>query len=260
MSTLTAPRPVRPPYRTPFGPLLRVEATLFLRSAGSVVWSALLPLIALVVVGAIPASRKPSADLHGISYLAAYLPILMMFALCMAAVNLLPPSLAAYREQGVLRRMATTPVRPFRLLAAQVTIYLGLALLVSVLMLVIAVAGYGVTLPRQLPGFVLSLVLVAAAVTSIGALIAALAPTAKAANALSAMAFFPLMFFAGLWIPRASMAPVLRHISDWTPLGAGVRGVQASLAGHFPPVQALVALIGYAVVLGAIAVRTFRWQ
>jgi ABC-2 type transport system permease protein len=49
-------------------------------------------------------------------------------------------------------------------------------------------------------------------------------------------------------------------VSDWTPLGAGVRGVQAAIAGHFPPVQALLALIAYALVVGAIAVRTFRWE
>jgi ABC-2 type transport system permease protein len=263
MTTLTAhPTSAGPRARkaASFGPLLRTEGRLFLRSAGSVLWSALIPLAALIALGAIPATRQPSKALHGISYLDAYLPILMMFALCMAAVNLLPPNLAMYREQGVLRRMSTTPVRPSRLLAAQVAIYLGLAVVVSAVMLIVTVAGYGVRLPHQIPGFVLSLLLVAAAVTSIGCLIAALAPNAKAANALSLVTFFPLMFFAGLWIPRASMAPVLRHISDWTPLGAGVRGVQAAIAGHFPPVQALLALVAYTVIVGAIAVRTFRWE
>jgi ABC-2 type transport system permease protein len=263
MTTLTAlPTPTgsRPHRAAPFLPLLRAEGRLFLRSAGSVLWTALIPLVALIVVGAIPAARQPAKALHGMSYLDAYLPILMMFALCMAAVNLLPPNLALYREQGILRRMSTTPVRPSRLLAAQVTIYVGLAILISVVMLLVAVTGYGVRLPHQILGLVVSLLLGAAAVTSIGCVLAALAPSAKAANAFSLVTFFPLMFFAGLWIPRATMSPVLRHVSDWTPLGAGVRGVQAAIAGHFPPVQALLALVAYTVVLGAIAVRSFRWE
>ena len=90
--------------RRGFRPLLRTEAVLFLRSAGSVLWTAILPLVALVVIGNIHAIRQPAKELHGISYLDAYLPILMIFSLCMATVNLLPPTLAAYREKGILRR------------------------------------------------------------------------------------------------------------------------------------------------------------
>jgi len=246
--------------RSAFGRLVRTEAVLFGRSAGMVLWTAVLPLIALIVIGSVHSLRRPSASLHGISYLDAYLPILMIFSLCMAAVNLLPPTLALYRERGILRRLSTTPVPPSRLLAAQALIYLTVALVVAVLMLVIAVAAYGVPLPHQLPGFVLSLLLIAAATTGIGLLIAALAPSAKAGNAMSFIAFFPLMFFAGLWIPRATMPHALRVVSDYTPLGAGVRTVQASIAGHWPPTAGLLVLLGWAVVACLLAARTFRWQ
>jgi ABC-2 type transport system permease protein len=243
-----------------FRPLLASEAKLFGRSAGSVLWTALAPIAALIALGSIPAVKHASKDLHGISYLDAYLPILMMFSLCMSSVNLLPPTLALYRERGILRRLSTTPVPPARLLAAQATIYFGVALIVSVVLLVLAVAAYGVTLPHQLPGFALSLLLVAAATTGLGLLVAGLAPSAKAANAIAMGLFFPLMFLAGLWVPRATMPTVMRTISDYSPLGAGVRCVQSSIAGHWPPAQGLLVLLAYAVVLCAVAVRTFRWE
>jgi len=257
MTTLSA---ARTPSRRGFRPLLRTEATLFLRSGGSVLWTAILPLIALVVIGSVHSIRQPAKELHGISYLDAYLPILMIFSICMATVNLLPPTLAAYREKGILRRLSTTPVPPTRLLAAQATMYAGLALVVSVTMLVIATAAYGVPVPRQLPGYVLSLLLTAAATTGIGLVIASVATTGKAANALSTAAFFPLMFLAGLWVPQAEMPHLLRTISEWSPLGAGVHAVQQSIAGHWPATSSLLALVGYVALSGFAASRLFRWE
>jgi ABC-2 type transport system permease protein len=250
------------PHRAsrPFAQLLRTELTLFRRNAGAVLWTAFLPLVALVVVGSIHALRVPSKNLHGISYLAAYLPILMIFSVCMSTVNLLPPTLALYREKGVLRRLSTTPLPPSRLLLAQASIYLALALAVSVVMLVLCTAFFGVAVPDQLPGFLVSLLLVGTASTSIGLLIAAVSSGAKAANAVSMAAFFPLMFLAGLWVPRAVMPHLLRTFSDWSPLGAGVRALQDSVAGHFPPAQSLLVLVAYTVVCGALAARTFRWE
>jgi ABC-2 type transport system permease protein len=245
---------------TATGQLARTEVTLVARSAGAVVWTALAPVVALIVLGSIPAVGNPSKSLHGLSYLDAYLPILMIFSLCMSTINILPPTLAGYREKGILRRLSTTPVSPSRMLAVQAAIYLCVALLVSMIMLIVAVTAYSVTVPHEFAGFVVALLLVAAASAGIGLVIAAVAPTAKAANAMSTALFFPLMFLAGLWVPRAQMPGVLRTISDYSPLGAGVSAVQRSLAGDWPSAQSLLVLVGYAVIFGAIAARSFRWE
>ena len=74
-----------------------------------------------------------------------------------------------------------------------------------VLVLAVARIGYGVALPRQLAGFVLAALLAAAALLAIGLFVAAAAPTGRAANAIGAILFFPMMFFAGLWLPIAQM-------------------------------------------------------
>ena len=245
--------------RRPFWLLARTEAVLFLRSAGAVVWTALLPVLAVVVLGIVPGTRHPSRSFGGLSPLQVYEPILMMYVFLMAAVNMLPAVLTGYRESGVLRRLSTTPVPPGRLLGAQGLIYLGLGVVIDVVILVVATA-FGATAPHQFAGFVVSLLLVAAATTGIGMLITAVAATERKANALGLLTFFPLMFFAGLWIPRDTMSPVLRTISDYSPLGAGVRAVQASIAGNWPPAAALLVLVGYAVVCGAAAARLFRWE
>jgi ABC-2 type transport system permease protein len=133
---------------------------------------------------------------------------------------------------------------------------------VVTLLLILAVAriAYHVPLPRQAAGFALSAALAVLALLSIGLLYAAVAPTGKAANALGAITFFPLMFFAGLWLPIASMPAVLRHISQATPLGAAVQALQDSWQGQWPhPVQ-LLTLAAYAVAFAVAAARLFRWE
>jgi ABC-type branched-subunit amino acid transport system ATPase component len=79
---------------------------------------------------------------------------------------------------------------------------------------------YGVFLPRQLAGFVIAALLAAAALLAVGLFIAAVAPGGRAAQAIGTLTFFPMMFFAGLWLPIPQMPSLLRHISHATPLGA----------------------------------------
>ncbi len=253
--TIAATTPAR---RHTFWKLARTEAVLLLRMPGPLIWMALLPVAAAVVLGVVPGTSRPAKALDGTSYLDTYLPILMMFTLLMSGVNLLSSLLSSYREKGILRRLSASPVPPSRLLGAQALIYLGVGVAIDVVLLVVGIAC-GVPVPHQLGGFVLSLLLVAVAVLGIGVLITALAPSARLAQAVSTVVLFPLMFFAGLWLPRTQMSPALRTVSDYTPLGAGARAVQASIEGQWPSTAALLVLVGYALACGALATRVFRW-
>jgi ABC-2 type transport system permease protein len=77
---------------------------------------------------------------------------------------------------------------------------------------------------------------------------------------LGTILFYPLMFYAGLWVPRQSMSLAMRHISDYTPLGAGVHAMLSSIQGTFPPTQPLLVMAAWAVVFGVAAVKFFRWE
>ena len=120
--------------------------------------------------------------------------------------------------------------------------------------------AFGVALPRQLAGFVVTVVLAAVALIAIGLFVAAAAPSGRAANAIGAILFYPLVFFAGLFLPIATMPPLLRHISHATPLGAAVQAMQDATDGHWPHPMSLLTMAAYAVAFGAVAVKWFRWE
>jgi ABC-2 type transport system permease protein len=246
--------------RTALTRLAIVEARLFLRERVGVIWGIGFPLVLLIIFGNIPAFRQPSSDLGGLTYLDAYVPILIVFVVAMLSLNALPPTLAGYREHGVLRRLATTPVGPSRVLAAQLAVNLAVIATTLIAMLAVARLAFGVELPRQAGGFVLTVVLAAAALLALGLFLAAVAPSGRAANAIGAILFFPMMFFAGLWLPRAAMPVVLRDISDFTPLGAAVQALQDSAQGHWPHLLYLAVMACYALVFGVAAARLFRWE
>jgi ABC-2 type transport system permease protein len=246
--------------RRPGRALLRTEARLFVREPVGVLWGLLIPVLAFVVVAAIPGARHAQKSLHGQSYAEAYLPIIVVFALASLALNGLPPALATYRERGVLRRLSTTPMSPARLLGAQLTIYTAVGAACAVAIVVVARAGFGIAFPGQLAGFVLALVLGGAALFGIGVLIAAVAPSTRTANAAGAASFFPMMFFAGLWIPLAAMPATLRDIAEVTPLGAAVRALTDTTHGHGPGLPQLGVLTAWAIGAWLFAVWRFRWE
>ena len=235
------------------------EMKLLWREPLAIFFSLAFPAILVVILGSVPSFREPAKSLGGLRVIDVYVPILIAFAMTMLALQVLPATLAVYREKGILRRMAVTPVGPARVLQAQMLTSLLMAIgAVGALVLVGRVA-FAVPLPRQLFGFALAIILCSAALLAIGLAIAAFAPSGKAANAIGTLLFFPMMFFAGLWIPRAAMPANLRQISDYTPLGAGVQALQDATAGAWPHPLQLAVLAAYIVVFGIIASKVFRW-
>jgi ABC-2 type transport system permease protein len=244
--------------RSALSNLIRTETLLLVREVVPLLWGVGFPMALLAVMGSF--SRGPDKSLGGITLVAAYEPVLIAFTLATFALQGLPTVLAGYRERGILRRLNATPVGAARLLAAQLTVNLTIALISTAGILIVGDAAFGVPLPGQPAGFVLALLLAAAAMLTLGLFIASVARSGRVAGAAGTMVFLPLMFFAGLWIPRALMPATLRGIGDRTPLGAAVAALHDSMAGQWPSAGGLAVLAGYAVVFGVLAWRLFRWE
>lgn len=238
---------------------MKVEAKLAVRAPVGLVLGVLVPVIFLIIFNAIPKLKEPAAG-TSLTLFAQYVPVLICLSLCLIALISLPIPLVTNRQLGVLRRFSTTPAPRSWFLAAQVITHLVMAVSTIVILVGGAAVFFHVRLAPDLAGFALAVVLAIAAIFAIGLLIAAIAPAPSVAGVAGSVLLYPLLFFAGLWAPRQSLAPIWQHIGDYTPLSAAVQAMVAAMQGHFPAAQPLLVMAGYAVVLGIAAVRLFRWE
>lgn len=252
--------PTRLPPRDAFRQLLRTETLLTFRQPTGLILGLVLPVLLLVIFGSIPAFGKPMRELGGLTLFDVYLPILVSFVFAGIGLTSLPVPLASYRETGVLRRLSTTPLPPSWVLAAQLIINVCIASVAVITLVSVGVLAFGLSMPRNPGGFILSCALSAGALLALGLWDAAIARTGRAAGAIGAGLFYPLLFFAGLWVPQPLMPALLRDISAYTPLGAAVEALQKSVQGPFPPAAQLLTMAAYTGIFAYAALRAFRWQ
>jgi len=257
--TATAPRAPRVPPAA-FGNMVLNEARLAWRQPAGMIAGTGIALLLVVIFGEIPSFRQSSAELGGYSAFEIYIPILMCFAIAIIAFTYLPGPLVSYRELGVLRRLSTTPVSAYWVLAAQIVVQACLMAITLVLVVAVTIIFFGVSAPKNPAAMVLAVALCMAALFAIGLAIAALARTSGAARGLMAAALYPMLFFSGLYYPVQLMPSVIGDISNYTPLGAAVPAIGDSWVGQFPPAQPLLVLAGYALMFGYLAKRYFRWE
>ena len=220
----------------------------------------LLPLGLLLGFGFGDGMREALPELGGYTPFEIFIvPISLVLVVMMLPLQVLPGTLATYRERGVLRRMATTPVHPATLLGAQLAVHLGT--LVASLLLTSAVAGLvlGVSAPQQ-PGPVVGvLALGIGALYGMGLLVAALAPKASTATAAGMALFFPQLLLGGLMVPADQLPDVMVRLGRLLPAGATLAGLQAAWTGSGIEALHVVVLAAWTLGLGVFAAARFRW-
>ncbi|ROO82967.1 ABC-2 type transport system permease protein [Actinocorallia herbida] len=241
--------------------ILLVETKLFLRDWAGGLFTLLLPVGLVLGIGQIPDLRKADPNLGGERFVDAQLPATMiLLSLLTAAFTMLPAVLATYREQGILRRMSTTPVHPARLLGAQLLLNLAVVAVGALAIVGSAWLVLGSDLPANPVGFVLVFLLGAAAMLALGLVIAGVAASGKSAPAFGSAAMFPLLFLAGMWIPREVMPDALRTVSDYSVVGPFVNALRDTWAGDWPELSHLAVITVGLALFTALAVRVFRWE
>lgn len=256
LSVLAQPRVPR----AAFGKIVRNEARLAWRQPSGLIAGVGISLALLIIFGEIPVFRQSSASLGGLSAFDVYIPILIAFAIGIIAFTYLPGPLVSYREQGILRRLSTTPASASWVLAAQLVVQTCLMLVSILLLLIVSIGFFGTSVPKNPGGLILAVILAIAALYAIGLTIAAVARTSAAARGIMAAVLYPLLFFSGLYYPVQLLPGALQAISHFSPLGAAVQAMQAAMNVGFPPTTPLLVLAVYALLFGYLAKRFFRWE
>lgn len=233
--------------------LFTAELRLFARDPFTVVFVIMFPIVTMLVLGASfgtePAHGFPVNPAHW--YVASYLTVVI------GAIGLimLPVHIASYRERGVLRRFAAAGFPRWSFAAAEATVGLIAVAVGGACLLAVASPVYGVPAPDQ-PGRVLvGVVAAAAAFVSIGVLLGTLLPSARAAQGIGLLVFFP-SFLLGVGGPPPNVMPdALRAIADRLPLALANQAIRGPWLGLGQATGALAATVATAVVAMALAGR-----
>lgn len=270
-SARSSARPSKSQGRTRQGTpgLLRMiitEFAVFNRDFGSIFFVVAFPAILLLGMGyAIPGLRDPITDapepwlgLDGVHLMA---PVMVAVAIAMAGFSSLPTYLAGYRENGILRRLSTTPMAPRGVLIAQVVVNFVWLTVGSALAVVAGMALLDVPQPDSWALVTLTFPLAVTSVFGIGLIIGGLIRKASVAGGIGMVIFFPMMFFAGLWTPGPAMPDTMATIATWTPLGAAGQAFTTAWYADtgFPTLQ-FISMALWTVVTFTIASKTFRWR
>ena len=210
-------------------------------------------------VVALQTQQVQTQQLSSVSY---FVPSILAMALMQLGIFASIP-LVQQREKLILKRLNATPLPRWTLVLSNIAVRLVIAALQTVLIIAIGVKVLGV----QLTGDWLSLVGVVAlgAVTfvSIGYLIASFARTEEAANGMTSVVQFPLMFLSGIFFPLEIMPDWLRQVATLMPLtylGDALRQVMVGGTPFVPLGVDAAILGGWLVVCLLISARFFRWQ
>ncbi|PXY28553.1 ABC transporter permease [Prauserella flavalba] len=243
------------------GKMTASETRLFLRDPGAPITVVGIPVALLLVFSLIPGANEPNAEFGGNSVMANLIaPLAVAILLGMLALTIFPAFMATYREKGVLRRLSASPVSPSTLLLAQLIVNLVAALVVVLLVVVIGTAVIGMEAPANPLGLTVSIVLGTAALFAMGLLIAAVAPTGRAAGAIGSAAFFPMLALGGVWVPKEHLPSFFQGVADVLPMGATYNALRETWAGGDPQLLQLGSLVVFTVVCLVLAARLFRWQ
>ncbi|WP_414943489.1 ABC transporter permease [Amycolatopsis sp. cmx-11-32] len=234
------------------------ETKLALRSPGFVISGLVLPTAITAVLGVIPGIRAESETTTGMRFLDAWVPSMIVLTIAMMGLQSIPGIIASYREQGILRRFATTPVHPAQLLVAQLIINVAVTIGGVGILLVAADVVFDVPSPRDPLGFLLAFVLGTAAIFGLGLIAASVAKTSRAAGGIAMIAYFPIMFLGGVWLPRPLLPEVIQNIGAYIP--PGVKALEDAWTGTGAQPLQLAVLAVFAVGSCAVAAKLFRWE
>jgi ABC-2 type transport system permease protein len=238
-----------------------MEAKLFLREPIGAFFTLVFPLMMLFLFGSIY-GNTPTPMFGGYGTVDISIPAYTAMIIATTGLMGLTITLAANRENGVLRRLRTTPISPFIILAAEVIV---MFLMTSLGMLLLILAGklvYHVRFEGNALSVIAGFSLSCLSFFSLGFILAGLAPTARTAQVVGMVMLYPMLFLSGAGFPRELLPEAIKKISNYLPLTSVVNLLRGLWIGeawslHLTEVIVLVILLVVGVM---VSIKTFRWE
>jgi ABC-2 type transport system permease protein len=239
-----------------------LEIKIFLREPLGLIGSLGAPILLFVVLGRVFRRAGVGPTPYGREILGTGVPVFAAVLIAIGAVLSLITIIATYREGGILKRLRATPLRPHTILTAHVAVKLLLTTAALAFMIAAGRSVYPVPLDGRTFDFALALLISTLSLLSIGFLVASVVPTARFAQPVGSLIFYPMLMVSGLVVPVHMLPPALQTVSAFVPLTYAVslmRGVWTGSAWS-SHVTDVAVLAGVCTVCTALSARVFRWE
>jgi ABC-2 type transport system permease protein len=233
----------------------RLERRMFWRNPTAAFFSFVLPLLFLVLFGAIFSGDQKTLNV--------IVPGILGMSMMSTTFNALAMNITFLREEGVLKRIHGTPMPPVSYLAGVAANAVSNAAVQVVLVVLAGKLFFGLGWPKDWPELVVFAVAGVATLAALGVAFSHVIPNFDAAPAYTNIVFLPVIFISGVFYDVDTAPQFLRDIAQVLPLTHVIDGLSAALVNGASLADragdlAVVAAWG---VFGAIfAVRGFTWE
>ncbi|HEV7188240.1 MAG TPA: ABC transporter permease [Blastococcus sp.] len=261
-------RPALPSLPRVYRSRAGVELKEFFRQRESVVFTLMLPMLLLIVFGAVLNYKIG----FGVTFTQYFMAGIIAAGILGASLQNMAISIATERSDGTLKSLAGTPMPKSAYFIGKVVQVLAVSVAIIVILLFIGVVFYGVDLPSGEEWFTFAWVslLGATACTLLGITLSSLAKNGRSASATVTPIALLLQFTSGVFFQFSSLPTWMQTAASIFPLkwmAQGLRSVflpqvlAAKEPAHSWELGRVALVLGVWCVIGLVlCIRTFRWQ
>lgn len=244
---------------------VRYQNRAFWRNPAAAFFTFVFPLIFLVIFNLLFGNDELEVAGGTVNVSTFYVSGIAALSVVYTGYTGLAMSVSIARDQGLLKRTRGTPLPAWAFLFGRVV---QMTLVMVLLVAIVVATGalfYDVDVPTTtMPAFLVTLVVGAAAFSSLGFAITSFIPNAEAAPAIVNVSTLPLLFISDVFIPPGEAPDWLIATADVFPIKHLSVALQTAFnpfesgAGFEPLHLAVVAAWGVAGAL--VALRYFSWE
>ncbi len=234
--------------------LIRAELMLMRRDPLVLTFVFVFPVVTMLIIGGAFGTRPDRAfeytdPAHW--YVASYLTVVI------GAIGLVmvPVHLASYRERGVLRRFAVAGFPRWSFALSELFVGLVTTVVASALLLAVAAPVYGLPAMHSAWRVCLALAVGAVCFIGLGVLLGSVLPSARSAQAVGLLLFFPSFLLGSGGPPPHVMGAAVRAVARPLPLTLLTDAVRSPWLGIGTAGGSLLALAAVTALVGAVAAR-----
>ncbi|MFT7600792.1 MAG: ABC-2 type transport system permease protein [Acidimicrobiales bacterium] len=235
----------------------------FRRNPAATFFTVVLPLVFLVLFTSIFGNETIDSR-NGARVATFYVPGILAMSLVSATMINLAITTTTRREQGILKRIRGTPLRPWVFVAAQVLAAVVIMAFSAFLVITIGWLLFDVSLQAKgVPALLISLVVGTATFSALGLALATIIPSVNAAPAITNAIALPLYFVSDVFIISDDSPRVINTIGNLFPIkhlgGALQESFNPFIEGTPMPWGHWAVIAGWGLVGAIVSVTRFRW-